>query len=177
MKQQEEKTKTYENFPLRIVILANLFSLLIYIIGAYLLYKLWIGFLVLYIIYCFWVEQKVLRKSCVNCYYYGKTCGFGKGRLCSLLYEKGNNKEFCKKEISWIDILPDFLVSVFPFIAGIILLILHFSWLILALIIILVILSSAGNAFIRGNFCCKYCRQREFGCPAEKLFSKKRGKL
>jgi len=173
MKSQKQKTKTYENFPFWMVAISNILPLLIYIIGAYILYRLWVGFFVLYIIYCFWVETRVLKKSCINCYYYGKTCCFGKGRLCSLLFKKGNPKDFCKKEISWIDILPDFLVSILPFIAGIILLIKNFNWSILLLMIIIIILSFGGSAVIRGNFACKYCKQREIGCPAEKLFNKK----
>jgi len=38
---------------------------------------------------------------------------------------------------------------------------------------ILLVLSFGGNAFIRGSFACNYCKQKEIGCPAEKLFSKK----
>ena len=172
MKSQKQKTKTYENFPLWMVVMSNLLPLLIYIMGAYILYRLWVGFFVLYVTYCFWVETRVLRKSCINCYYYGKICCFGKGKLCSLFFKKGNSKDFCKRRISWFDILPDFLVSIFPLIAGIILLIMDFNWVILLLMIIIIILSSGGNAFIRGNFACKYCKQREIGCPAEKLFNK-----
>ena len=174
MKSQKQKTKTYENFPSWMVALSNLLPLLIYIIGAYILYKLWVGFFVLYILYCFWVEKRVLKKSCINCYYYGKTCCFGKGKICSWFFKKGDTKNFCKKQISWVDILPDFLVSIFPLIAGIILLIIKFNWRILLLMIIIVLLSSVGTSIIRGNFACKYCKQREFGCPAEKLFNKKR---
>ncbi len=176
MKSQKQKTKTYENFPLWMVGMSNLLALLIYIIGAYILYKLWVGFFVLYVLYCFWVEKRVLRKSCINCYYYGKTCCFGKGKLCSLLFKKRNSKDFCKKKISWIDILPDFLVSILPFIAGVILLIKNFNWGILFLMVIIIILSFGGSAVIRGNFACKYCKQREIGCPAEKLFNKKEEK-
>jgi len=168
------KTKTYENFPIWMILLSILFSLSIYAIGSYILFKLWAGFFVLYLAYCFWVEARVLKKSCVNCYYYGKVCCFGKGKLCSLFLKKGNPKRFVEKKISWLGILPDFLVFVFPFIVGIALLILNFSWTILLLLIILVVLSSGGNAVIRGQFACKYCKQREIGCPAEKLFNKKK---
>jgi len=173
MKSQKQKIKTYENFPLWIVIMSNFLVLLIYIIGAYILYKLWIGFMVLYILYCIKIEKRVLRKSCVNCYYYRKVCCFGKGKLCALLFKKGNPSEFCKRKISWHHLLPDFLVSVFPIIGGIILLTERFEWSILILMIIIALLSSVGNAFIRGNFACKYCKQRVLGCPAEKLFNKK----
>ncbi|MDP2950929.1 MAG: hypothetical protein Q8N55_00945, partial [bacterium] len=130
-------------------------ALLIYVLGSYILYKLWIGFMVLYILYCLRVEKRVLKKSCVNCYYYGKTCCFGKGRLCALFLKKGNPKDFCKRKISWYHILPDFLVSIFPLMGGIILLATKFDWCILVLMVIIVLLSFVGNAFIRGNFACK----------------------
>jgi hypothetical protein len=35
---------------------------------------------------------------------------------------------------------------------------------------VLIALSFVGNAVLRGSFACKYCKQREIGCPAEKLF-------
>lgn len=169
-----KKVKTYENFPVWIAVLSNIVSLSIYTVGAFILFQFSFWITILYLIYCFWVEIRVIKKSCVDCYYYGKICGLGKGKVCSLIFKKGNPKNFLKKQISWMDILPDFLVSIFPLIGGIILLIKDFSWLILILLILLVILSFGGNAVIRGNFACKYCKQREIGCPAEKLFSKKK---
>jgi hypothetical protein len=64
------------------------------------------------------------------------------------------------------------MVSIFPAIGGIVLLVRDFSWLILLLLITLLALSSGGNAVIRGSFACRHCKQREIGCPAERLFSK-----
>ena len=69
--------------------------------------------------------------------------------------------------------IPDFLVGIIPIVAGIILLIQSFSWVILGLIIVLFFLFFGGTALIRGKLVCKYCKQREIGCPAEKLFNKK----
>ena len=66
----------------------------------------------------------------------------------------------------------DFMVLIFPLIGGIILLIRDFTWLILILMVILVILSMGGNAILRGSLACKYCKQKELGCPAEQLFNK-----
>ena len=68
--------------------------------------------------------------------------------------------------------IPDFLVLIFPLVGGIIVLIKDFNWLILVLMVILVMLSMGGNALIRGSFACKYCKQKELGCPAEQLFNK-----
>jgi len=165
--------KSYENFPLWMVVLSNTASLSIYAIGAYILFKFGIIFSALYLLYCFWIEFRVLKMSCVNCYYYNKVCCFGKGKLCSLLFKKGNAKSFVKKKVSMKDILPDFLVSIFPIIGAVIILITDFSWMIVILMASLVILSFGGSAIIRGSFACKYCKQRKIGCPAEKLFRKK----
>ena len=166
--------KTFENYPCRIIFISNLVSLLIYIIGAYIIFQLGLVWLLLYLLYIIWLEIRIMQKSCANCYYYGKFCAFGKGKLSSLFFKKGNPKAFLKRKITWKDILPDFLVSIIPLIVGIVLLILDFSWLILSLIIILAALTSAGNSFVRGSLACKYCKQRELGCPAEQLFSKNR---
>ena len=167
-----EQAKSYENFPVWIAALSNLVALSIYAIGAYIMAGFTIILSILYLLYCLWVEIGVLRGSCVHCYYYGKVCGLGKGKLCSLLFKKGNPQRFVEKEVSWYQMLPDFMVSLFPLVGGIVLLVRDFSWLLLAMLAILVILSSGGNAVIRGSFACKYCKQREIGCPAQKLFSK-----
>jgi hypothetical protein len=167
-----EPTKTYEKFPVWIVLLSNLVAVSIYAIGAYILAGFGILFTVLYLLYCLWIELKVLRGGCVDCYYYGKVCGFGRGRLCSILFKKGDPQRFVEKDISWSLILPDFLVFIFPVIGGIILLVRGFSWLLVTMLAIVVVLYLGGTAVIRGTFACKYCKQREIGCPAEKLFRK-----
>ncbi|KYC51997.1 MAG: inner membrane protein [Candidatus Methanofastidiosum methylothiophilum] len=61
----------------------------------------------------------------------------------------------------------------FPIIGGTVLLIYDFSWITLFLMVVLVILSLAGNALVRGLLTCSRCKQRELGCPAEKLFQEK----
>lgn len=163
----------YENYPGWIVLLSNLVSLSIYFIGAYILSGLGLFFSLLYILYCLLMEIRLLKDGCVNCYYYGKNCGFGKGRLSALFFKQGDISKFTQRKMDWKDMIPDLMVSVFPLVGGIILLIIDFSWIILALMIVLVMLSMAGNAFIRGSLTCSGCKQRELGCPAEKLFNEK----
>jgi hypothetical protein len=167
-----DKIEIYENFPIRIVILCNILPLLIYATGAAILagFSGWIA--LGYVLFCLWLEYRVLKYSCVNCTYYGKVCGSGKGKLCSLLFKPGDPRTFVQKEISWMELIPDFLVSIIPFIGGVILLVLDFNWLTVGLLALLLALTFGGNAVIRGTFMCKHCRQRELGCPAEKLFRK-----
>lgn len=164
---------TFECFPLRMVAAANVVPLGIYAIGIYLMFRLGLIWGWLYLVFCFFAEIRIMMMSCRYCYYYGKLCGLGRGKLASLFLRKGDPKVFLEKKITWKDLVPDLLVALIPFLAGIYLLIAGYSWKLLILTVLLFILASFGNGFIRGNIVCKYCKQRGFGCPAEKLFRKK----
>lgn len=165
------KTQCYENYPLWMIVLANTLSISIYIIGAFILYGLGIIFSALYLVFCLIMEIRLL-KSCTNCYYYGKTCAFGKGRLSPHIFKKGNPDLFYQGDVSWYAVLPDFLIFLFPMAGGIILLFIEFNWITLLLIIVILILSLAGNAIIR-SLTCKHCKQRELGCSAAELFKER----
>jgi hypothetical protein len=167
-----EITKIHENFPVGIVILSNLVSILIYISGFVITLRLgWIA-AVLYMVYIMAFEFRLISKHCVNCYYWGKTCGFGKGRLSSFFFKRGNPSKFCDKKMSWKDVIPDLLISLVPLIIAIILMIFKFEFILLIAVIIFMLLTTIGNGFIRGKLTCRYCKQRELGCPADELFNK-----
>jgi hypothetical protein len=161
-----------ENYPLTTVIGSNLLSLLIWGIGAYILYQFGLLWLTGYVLYILLLEFRLLSHHCVDCYYYGKTCAFGKGRLSSLFFRKGSPEQFSRMKITWKDIVPDFLGFMVPVLAGILLLVMQFSWIILVLVIVLFLLGFLGNALVRGQLACRYCKQREIGCPAMQLFNK-----
>jgi len=69
---------TYERFPLWIVVLSNLVTALIYVFGAYILAGFGVIASALFLLYCLSLELTVLKRSCVNCYYYGRICGSAK---------------------------------------------------------------------------------------------------
>lgn len=104
----ENKT-VYEKFPIWIPSVPWAVSLSIYAIGVYILLKFAVFLAVLYILFCVWVEFEVLKESCVNCYYYGRTCSLGRGKLCAFIFKKGTAENFVDREISWKDIAPRFL--------------------------------------------------------------------
>jgi len=160
----------HEKYPIPIVIVSNLVSLLIYGIGAFILSQFGLIWVISYVLFIIFLEFRLLSRHCVNCYYYGKTCAFGKGWLSSLFFPKGRPEQFNQKKITWKDIVPDFLVFIIPVLAGIVLLIQEFTWIILILIIALVLLGFLGNALVRGQLACRYCKQQEIGCPASQLF-------
>jgi hypothetical protein len=168
-----KKIECYENYPFWIIIISNLLQLAIYTIGIIIIKPLGIIWLLIYLAYLVFLEIRLLRKSCINCYYYGKRCAFGKGKLCSLFFKKGNKEGFAGN-FTWKNLIPDMLVAIIPLITGLVTLIINFNWLLLSLMILLFLLVSTGNGLVRGSLTCKYCKQRETGCPAEKLFNKEK---
>jgi hypothetical protein len=166
------KTSSYENFPYWMVVVCSGTGLLIYAIGLYLMLRLSVAWGALYAAYCAWMEWRLLSGSCRYCHYFGKRCGFGRGRICSWFLTKLDQQPTRKKPITWWSVVPDFMVSLVPVAAGIALLFKSFSWPVLLVVVVLAGLGSAGTALIRGQLACRYCRQREIGCPAEQLFNK-----
>ena len=167
-----EKENFYECYPCWMVAISNLLSIAVYAIGAFLMYQFGLACFIAYLMYVMWLELRLLGGHCINCFYYGKTCAFGKGKLSAILFKRGDSKKFSQMQITWKDIAPDFLISIIPMAAGVILLIRDFNWLVLALIILIALFGFVGSGLVRSLLACKYCKQRELGCPAEQLFNK-----
>jgi hypothetical protein len=163
----------HENFPVWTVIVSNLGSIFTYGTGFLIMHRTGLVFSILYLVYVVILEYRLIRFHCVNCYYWGKICGFGKGRISSFFFKNGDFSKFCIKDISWKDMIPDLLVTLIPLTTGIFLLIFRFDTLVLMAIVLLLVLATVGNGYIRGHLICKYCKQRELGCPAYRLFNNK----
>ena len=168
-----ESLKPYENFPAAKVVPAVLLNVSIYALGASILSGFGIPAAVLYLFYCLGAEINVMRTGCVDCFYYGKWCAFGKGKAAPLLFKRGDPARFPAKSMSWKDLLPDMLVAFVPLAGGITLLIQRFSWGVTLMLALLLVLAFQGTSFVRSKMACKYCKQRELGCPAERFFSKR----
>lgn len=161
------------NYPAGTVILSNLVSLAIYVLGFLILLKAGLVFALIYLLYILFFEYRLIRYHCPDCYYYGKTCGFGRGRISAWFFKKGDPSKFCAARMTWKDMIPDLLIILIPFIAGIILLIIKFDLLLLLAMVIILFCATAGNSFVRGKLTCAYCKQGETGCPAQTLFNNK----
>ncbi|MDD1684500.1 MAG: hypothetical protein LUQ19_01275 [Methanoregula sp.] len=168
-----QEPEAYEQYPGVYIVVSNLLSVVIYFCGAAILIQLGIIWVAAYLIFVVWLELRLLGGHCTDCYYYGKACAFGKGWLSGKCFRKGSPEKFIQMTITWKDLVPDFLVMLIPVLAGIYLLIVEFRWLILLLMLVLLVLGSAGNAYVRGQLACRYCKQRVIGCPAQALFDKK----
>ncbi len=169
-----EQPTSYKNYPAWIVIISNLFSLGIYGLGFLITYMLGPVFAILYLVYILLFELRLIGSHCTNCFYRGKVCGFGKGKISSWFFKKGDISKFCENEFTFKDMIPDMLITLIPLIIAIILLIIEFNLLLLLAILLLILLTTIGNAYVRGSLTCKYCKQKELGCPADSLFTKKK---
>ena len=136
------------------------------------IFRLGLVFSFLFLLYIFLFEYRLIRKHCTNCFYWGKTCGFGKGKVSSWFFKKGDVSKFCIKEMTWKDMIPDILLTLIPLVIGIILLILKFDFILLFELLLLILFTTMGNGYIRGRLTCKYCIQKELGCSADRLFNK-----
>ena len=172
-KDSNKTTEVYlDKYPIPTITVSIFVSLAIYGIGAYIMFWVGIVSLTIYLIFIIGLEILLYRKSCKDCYYYDKLCAFGKGKIACLIIKKGNPDDFAKRPVSWRSVVPDLLVTLIPIITAVVLMIVDFHWILLIMLVLLIALTSAGNSYVRGYRACKYCKQRELGCPAEKLFNK-----
>ena len=161
----------HENYPASTVFQSLSTALALYACSIFVMIKTGWILCLLYLAYIFLLEIKLLRSSCIHCHYYGKTCAFGRGKICGLVFKEGNPQKFVENKVTWVKILPDLLVSLIPVLTGIILILIDFDWTLLALILLIIFLTSAGNGYIRGRLACRYCKQREIDCPAIEFFN------
>lgn len=168
-----DEIKPYEKYPQCMTSVAVLLNVTIYALGAAILAGFGVVMSTLYLLYCLGNELHVMKKSCVDCFYYGRWCAFGKGKVAPLLFKQGEPGRFISKKISWKELMPDILVLMIPLLGGIALLVQRFSWSVALMLAALLVLSLNGTYVIRSQIACKYCKQRELGCPAEQFFSRR----
>lgn len=167
----------YESYPARTVVISNALAVTLEVIGFLMLLKASLIFALAYLLLVLGLEFRLIRFHCTRCYYWGRICGFGQGRLSSLFFRKGDPDKFCAKSMRWTDLIPEMMLSLIPLVTGIVLLIISFNLFILLGLMLIVILTTSGNSYVRGKLTCRNCRQREIGCPAEALFSKNKKNL
>jgi hypothetical protein len=161
---------TLERYPAWTVAVATALNLAIYALGAAIVARLGWALLVPYLALPLYLEVALLTKSCPRCFYYGKRCFSGKGLLSALICRRRDPAEFAAREITWLSLLPDLLVTLIPLAVGVVLSIRRFEWTLVGAVVGLMVLAFPGTGFVRSRLACCHCRQRLLGCPAENLF-------
>jgi hypothetical protein len=165
----------YDRYPAGIVIISLSQTLLVYFLGAAILWRTGAVWAALYLAFCAWAEFRVMHGHCVHCSYYGQACAFGRGKLSSWLFRKGDPSKFDQLNITWASMLPDLMIPLVPLGVGIWGSVRSFSWPLLGSLVLLVLVAFPLTGYVRSQLACAHCRQRELGCPAQRLFEARPG--
>ena len=165
MKEEKLYKEGLGNYPIGCVIGQNIFFLAYFGIGFIGMLPLRIhGFPIISVLYALFLIIMllfVLRKHlCTHCYYYGKLCSTGWGKLSALMFKKnsGNYQLGVKLAgITWI------LATAIPIVGIILALVLDYSPSNLIFLILFILLAPVN--FINHKKACKKCKMR-FICPA-----------
>lgn len=165
MDKQKLYEKGLEKYPLLGAIGQNLFFIIYFAIAFIGMYSLQIANVpiisFIYIIFIGIMLVFVLRKHlCTHCFYYGKICGTGWGKLAACLFKKNSgNYEFGGKlaSITWM------LAMFLPLIGMTIALILNWFSITVTLLLVAFIILTCVNFLIHKKSCEK-CKMR-FVCP------------
>ena len=163
--------KGLEDYPLTTVIGQNLFFIAYFVLGIVGMWNLKLMKIpvisILYALFLIIMLIFVLRKHlCTNCYYYGKRCNTGWGKLAKMMFEKdsGHYKLGVKLAgITWG------LATLIPIIGIITVLIFKFELYLLAILFLFILLTPI-NFTIHKHSCTK-CKMRNI-CPASMVKSK-----
>lgn len=159
--------QTYESYPFSTVCLSMLQTVLSYVLGALIFYfagGILLGFG--YIVLCLIVLLLSMRFRCTFCYYYGKKCPSGLGRLSKSLFSKRDAADFANPRNVSIVAIPSFGLLFLPLVVGLVFVFIRFSWLLLFLFIAYFLIAISAGFPLRKDLLCKHCRQGEIGCPA-----------
>jgi len=149
-----------ESFSFGIILLGNIAFLLNWGIGFVLLMPFRINGIPIvswiYLIILIIVQLSLKKLNCTSCYYYGKSCYLGWGKLAALCFKQdsGNQEKGMKLAISYVLQLPIILIA--TLIAGFIY---GFNTLNIILLIIFVIINILQGAVLRKK-ACTVCKSR-----------------
>jgi hypothetical protein len=153
-----------EEYPKSTIILANLAMALWLALGTIAIWFLSPVAAIIYITFAVSMVFVILRKLvCTNCYYYGKWCGAGWGKLAALFFKRGDINKFGTSAGIKIAPLTYGLLSLIPVILGIISIIIEFTLLKATVLVLLLAVSFYSGGIGRGK-ACKQCKMRN-ACP------------
>lgn len=148
--------KGLEEYPKSTIIFGNIIMLLIMTVGTiavWFLIGIWAW---LYLAISFIMVYIVMRKLvCKNCYYYGKWCALGWGKLSSSLFKKGKIEDFPDNPSLKFAPAVYGLMMFVPVIAIIISLIYVFDYTKIGILILLILFSMYSGGIGRKSACSK----------------------
>jgi hypothetical protein len=159
----------YESFP-RTTVIYNLLTLGgALIMGVVVLAQLGIWVAAGYLVLLALTVYGMLAFVCARCYYYGRRCATGVGKVVALFFKKGREEEFGHTASQKVVMLLLVIALLLPLVGGIASLVVGYSTLRLVLLVAWVALLVAGLA-PHPRLVCSHCKLAEKGCcPIGKL--------
>ena len=160
----KKQTRLYEQgleeYPRSSAILGNLVMLLWFTLGTIACWFLSPLLAWIYLGFALVMVYVVLRKLvCVNCYYYGRWCSIGWGKLCALMFESGDIHDFDRSIGQRLAPATYGVLSLVPLILLIVSLVLAFSP--SKLVVLLLFLLVCGYSATAGRKrACADCKMR-----------------
>jgi hypothetical protein len=153
-----------ENYPIRTVVLANLAMITWVALGTAACWFLapvvaWIYLAVAVVMV--WVVLR--RLVCVDCYYYGKWCGTGWGKLSTVFFKQGNIERFATGIGVKLAPITYGLLSLVPLVLVIIALVQEVTAARIV-VLVLLLLMSVYSGYISRQKSCVGCKMRLM-CP------------
>ena len=106
----------------------------------------------------------ILRKLvCTNCYYYGKWCATGWGKLAALFFKQGSIENFSRSIGVKLAPATYGLLSLIPIVLGVIAVIREFTMTKVSVLVLLFLVSFYSGAVSRRKS-CRNCKMRNI-CP------------
>lgn len=153
-----------EEFSKFIIILGNILMLLWIALGTISCWFLSPLIALLYMLFALIMIFVVLRKMvCANCYYYGKWCAMGWGKLSAIFFRKGDVDKFSSSIGIKLAPVTYGLLTLIPLILIVISLVRGFSIFKVVLLILLLFISFYSGSINRKKTCAK-CKMRII-CP------------
>lgn len=159
----------YENYPTYLVVVNILEVLVALIVAVVIIAQLGLWAVLGYAILALLAVVLALAYGCTRCYYYGRVCGTGLGKIAALVFKKRDEEEFGKflsHRVSWTLVA---VVLLLPIAAGLISLregfaLPHLLWLAVFLGLMIVIVVT------HFRFVCNHCQEaRQKRCALGRL--------
>ncbi len=151
-----------EDFPKSIIIIRWIILLFAFALGVYVLLRLHYMLAIVYIVYSMIALTLILPLSrCVNCFYHGRFCNTGWGKIAAYLFRKGDESKYVDRYDYAIFL---HLLWLIPLLAAALKAVRRRNILALA-IFAAYLLTLFVEKIILKKLCCRRCHQRDF-CPA-----------
>jgi hypothetical protein len=158
---RNEEFKFYRDYPLCIVLLRWLFFAVAFGLGIYILLKFKDILAYIYIFYGAICLTLILPLSrCVYCYYHGRRCDSGFGKVAAYLFPKSDESQYPSK---YVYFSLTYLVWLFPGLLGFIQVLRTRSFDALVIFLAFLVALFLERVLLK-NLGCKNCHQRKI-CP------------